>query len=165
MSYGNSAGDHWQAIGRARPAPVGTPLTVDPCVALQPAGHYLDRMKTNLIDRGVVWLVLLGCCLAGRAQETAALPKAFIDGNGPDWKALGEADLVNVNCADDTWTFKDGGIQCTGKPTGVIRTKDPLTNFELVIEWKHLKSAGNSGVFLWGTKESLDALKPGGLPM
>ena len=121
-------------------------------------------MKTNLYC-GVVLLGVLACSLPGAAQETVALPKAFIDGNGPDWKALGETDFTNVNCAEDTWSFKDGGIQCTGKPVGVMRTKDPLTNFELVVEWKHLKSGGNSGVFLWGTKESLDALKPGGLPM
>ena len=126
---------------------------------------YPDRMKTNFITGGVVWIVVLGCGSGLWGQEAAALPKAVIDGNGPDWKALAEADFVNVNCAEDTWSFKDGGIQCTGKPTGVMRSKDPLTNFELVIEWKHLKSAGNSGVFLWGTRESLDALKPGGLPM
>jgi hypothetical protein len=122
-------------------------------------------MRTNPIA-GVVFLLALGLGAATRAQEAAVtLPKAFIDGNGPDWKALGESDFVNVNCAEDTWSFKDGGIQCTGTPTGVMRSKDPLTNFELVIEWKHLKSAGNSGVFLWGTKESLDALRPGRLPM
>lgn len=83
------------------------------------------------------------------------MSKAFIDGNGPDWKALGEADFVNVNCDKDTWTFKDGQIQCTGTPTGVMRTKEQYTNFELVVEWKHLKSAGNSGVFVWGTEESM----------
>lgn len=121
-------------------------------------------MKINLF-RGVVLLLVLGCWASAPAQETAALPKAFLDGNGPDWRALGEKDFTNVNCAEDTWSFKEGGIQCTGKPVGVMRMKDPLTNFELVVEWKHLKAAGNSGVFLWGTKESLDALKPGGLPM
>ena len=57
---------------------------------------------------------------------TAALPKACIDGNGPGWRALGEADFVNVNCAADTWSFKDGKIQCTGTPTGVMRMKEPI---------------------------------------
>jgi hypothetical protein len=121
-------------------------------------------MNTTL-QSAFIFGVLLFIGSPAPGQETPALPKAFIDGNGPDWKSLGETDFVNVNCAEDTWTFAGGGIQCKGKPTGVMRTKEPLTNFELVIEWKHLKSGGNSGVFLWGTKDSLDALKPGGLPM
>jgi hypothetical protein len=95
------------------------------------------------------------------AEEAAPLPKAFIDGNGPDWKTLGEQDFVNVNCNPDTWSFQDGGIQCTGTPTGVMRMKEPLTNFELVIEWKHLKPGGNSGVFLWATEASIQALAAG----
>lgn len=92
------------------------------------------------------------------AAEESALPKAFIDGSGPGWRALGEEDFVNVNCDKDTWTFKDGMIHCTGQPIGVIRSKEPFTNLELVVEWKHLKPAGNSGVFLWATQESIDAI-------
>jgi hypothetical protein len=33
---------------------------------------------------------------------------------------------------------------------------------ELVVEWMHKKPAGNSGVFLWGTKESIDELAAAG---
>jgi 3-keto-disaccharide hydrolase len=104
--------------------------------------------------------IVLFTCLAflSVSAEDASLPKAFIDGNGPGWRALGEQDFVNVNCAPDTWSFKDGQIQCTGVPTGVMRTKDQYTNFELVVEWKHLKPAGNSGVFVWGTEESIKEL-------
>ena len=95
----------------------------------------------------------------------SAPPKAMIDGNGPGWRALGEADFVNVNCADDTWTWReDGSVHCTGKPTGVIKSKKVFTNFELVAEWRHLKNAGNSGIFVWTIKESLDRLKGPGLP-
>src|SRR5690606_12595075 len=81
--------------------------------------------------------------------EQPKLPKAFIDGIGPDWHPLGEADFVNVNCDPDTWTWKDGVAHCTGQPVGVIRSREPITNLELVVEWRHLKSGGNSGVFLW----------------
>ena len=37
---------------------------------------------------------------------------------------------------------------------------------ELLFEWRHLKNAGNSGVFVWTTQKSLDSLKPrtNGLP-
>jgi hypothetical protein len=98
------------------------------------------------------------------AQETPALPKAGIDGNGPGWRALGEADFTQANCPPETWSFKDGIIYCTGTPTGVIKTAKTYTNFELVVEWRHMKPGGNSGVFVWGTEASLKELKPGGLP-
>ena len=88
---------------------------------------------------------------------------AKIDGTGPGWKALTEADFVNVNCDEDTWKWTEQGIECTGKPTGVIRSKKPYTNFELVVEWKHLKPAGNSGVFVWTPENSLN-IQPNDLP-
>ena len=97
------------------------------------------------------------------AQDIPNLPKATIDGNGPGWRALGEADFVNVNCAEETWTFKNGIIHCTGKPIGVMRTKNKVTNFELVVEWMHERQ-GNSGVFVWVPEESLEGLKPDKLP-
>jgi len=118
---------------------------------------------------------ILACCLAAWAllgqrnvvsAENAAtdLPKAFVNGEGPGWRALWEDDFVNVNCDPDTWTWGDGLIQCTGSPVGVIRTKEKITNFELVVEWKHLKHAGNSGVFVWVTDESVENLGRNKLP-
>lgn len=92
------------------------------------------------------------------------LPAAKIDGVGPDWVTLGEADFQNVNCAEDTWSWKDGVLFCTGKPTGVIKKKTPVTNFELVLEWNHRKAAGNSGVFVWVPEASLEKLVKPGLP-
>lgn len=58
---------------------------------------------------------------------------------------------VNVNCAPETWGVKDGVITCTGKPTGALRMNRMIENFILEIEWRHLQSGGNSGVFVWGT--------------
>ncbi|MFT3880636.1 MAG: DUF1080 domain-containing protein [Gemmatales bacterium] len=76
--------------------------------------------------------------------------KAFIDGTGTGWVALGEKDFVNVNCDPDTFVWKkDGSLYCKGTPVGVARSQKQYTNFELVLYWKHLKSAGNSGVFVW----------------
>lgn len=118
-------------------------------------------MKTNL--RVAVCLFLFFAAPA-YADDAAAEPKAFVDGTGPDWKALTEEDFVNVNCKPDTWTWKEGAVHCTGKPTGVIRSKKPYTNFELVAQWRHLRDAGNSGIFVWSPIESLDRLKGPGLP-
>jgi len=92
------------------------------------------------------------------------LPKAFIDGIGPDWRQLGEADFVDVNGLPETWTWNDSTLYCTGTPIGVLRTAKKYTNYELVLQWKHLKSAGNSGVFMWVSEEALDGLEPDKLP-
>lgn len=100
-----------------------------------------------------------------QSPAAATLPAALLDGTGPGWRAWQQQDFVNVNCADDTWSWPDGEIHCTGQPVGVMRSVKPLTNFELVVEWRHLKAAGNSGVFLWATEESLSRLKPGQLPV
>jgi hypothetical protein len=102
--------------------------------------------------------------LSARAEDSPP-PKAWIDGTGPGWTALTEADFVNVNGGKDTWTFQDGLIKCTGKPVGVIRSKNEITNLELVVEWRHLENGGNSGVFLWAPPMSIKSLEgKGGLP-
>ena len=90
--------------------------------------------------------------------------KAFIDGQGPGWRALWQEDFVNVNCDADTWSWKDGTIYCTGRPVGVIRTKNTVTNFELCVQWRHMRSAGNSGVFVWVPLASLEGLGHDKLP-
>ncbi|MCA9099579.1 MAG: DUF1080 domain-containing protein [Planctomycetales bacterium] len=100
----------------------------------------------------------------GDVSADEPLPRAFIDGTGPSWRTLGESDFVNVNLDDDTWTWEGAEAHCTGQPVGVIRSIEPYTNFELVAEWKHLESGGNSGIFVWGSKESLDALGRNQLP-
>lgn len=55
----------------------------------------------------------------------------------------------NVNCAPETWSVKNGVIHCTGKPIGELRTTRMYENFILELEWRHLKSGGNAGVFAW----------------
>ena len=55
---------------------------------------------------------------------------------------------VNVNCAPETWTVRDGMIVCTGIPTGVLRTDRHYENFVLELEWRHMKKGGNAGLFI-----------------
>jgi len=104
--------------------------------------------------------------VAGAASDDrqSAPPQATIDGTGPGWRELGESDFARVNCDPDTWSFKEGIIHCTGRPVGVMRTSKEYGNFELVVQWKHLKPAGNSGVFVWVPPSSLEGLKPNALP-
>ena len=112
----------------------------------------------------LVAFAFLVCSSSSARAEEPVLPKATIDGVGPDWKELGEADFAHVNDEPDTWTFKDGLIISTGKPVGVLRTVKKLTNFELVGQWKHLTSGGNSGFFVWTSDEALKDIQPGQLP-
>lgn len=130
-------------------------------------------MKRRSLRKLALALALLAPALftaplaAADKPAEAAVPQpaaSTLDGTAEGFAALGEQDFVNVNCDPDTWKWQDGMIFCTGKPVGVIRTKKPYKNLEIVVEWRHRKSAGNSGVFLWGTEKSLTDLKPGRLP-
>ncbi len=113
-----------------------------------------------MILRHFAFCFILGALQTAFAEPPVA-PKAFIDGTAPGWRALGEADFVNVNCATNTWTWRDGEVHCTGKPVGVIRMHKPITNFELVAEWRHLRSGGNSGIFAWASEASIQRLAAG----
>ena len=94
------------------------------------------------------------------AQESAKL----ITGEGEGWIPLTENDFQNVNTDPDTWKWMDGTIFCKGTPVGVTRSKKKYTNFEMVATWRHMKHAGNSGIFLWASEDGLEGLKPGQLP-
>ncbi|MEZ5303518.1 MAG: c-type cytochrome [Verrucomicrobiales bacterium] len=83
------------------------------------------------------------------------------DGTTEGWEILTGEDFVNVNCHDDTWRWVGGHAFCTGRPTGVIRYREPLVNFELICEWMHKQKGGNSGVFVWATPQSIANLSAG----
>lgn len=74
-------------------------------------------------------------------QEVPAYRELF---NGKDLSGW-----VNVNCAPDTWSVKEGLLVCSGKPIGVMRSEKQYENFLLHIEWRHMTAGGNSGVFAW----------------
>ena len=117
-------------------------------------------MKAHVLGTLGLALVLSGLGWVGAADE----PRAFIDGTGPGWRALGENDFEMVNGDPDTWKWSGAGVHCKGTPVGVTRFKKPLKNFELVAEWRHLESGGNSGIFVWAPEAALKDLKPGKLP-
>ena len=83
------------------------------------------------------------------------------DGTTEGWEILTGEDFVNVNCHDDTWRWEGGHAYCNGRPVGVIRYREPLTNFEFICEWMHKKKGGNSGVFVWATPASIARLAAG----
>jgi len=85
-------------------------------------------------------MLLSGSALA--AEEEGFVPLF----NGRDLSGW-----VNVNCAPETWSVQNGMIHCTGLPTGALRTTRQFENFILELEWRHLRSGGNSGVFIWSS--------------
>jgi hypothetical protein len=111
---------------------------------------------------GVIIALALGAYSA--SNDEPAAPKAFVDGNGLGWTALGEQDFAHVNLDPETWSWKDGVGYCTGQPVGVIRSQKQYTNFELVAQWRHMKSGGNSGIFAWAPEEGMKDLKRNALP-
>jgi hypothetical protein len=128
----------------------------------QPMPNSFTKHTTPPPDRGPIQIQTHGAPMHVRNVFLREL--GTLDGSGPGWRDLGEADFENVNCAADTWSWKNGTARCTGKPIGVIRTKKPLTNFELSAEWRHLQKAGNSGIFLWAPPQVFQNLPPGKLP-
>lgn len=87
------------------------------------------------------------CCLVSFSLASASLAQdaAFTPlFNGKDLSGW-----VNVNCAPETWTVKDGLLHCDGIPTGALRTEKQYENFILELEWRHLTPGGNAGIFIW----------------
>jgi hypothetical protein len=115
----------------------------------------------------VATLLAAGLAVAQDTPKPAATPvRACVDDEAPGWRSLGKEDFARVNSAEDTWTWQADGLHCTGQPVSVLRTANLFTNFEMVVEWSHLKAGGNSGVFVWATPESIEKLSgtKSGLP-
>jgi hypothetical protein len=71
---------------------------------------------------------------------------------------------VNVNTAKDTWSYENGMLLCSGRPTGVLRSERQYENFVLHVEWMHMEPGGNSGMFLWsGSKPAPGSPFPPGV--
>lgn len=69
--------------------------------------------------------------------------------DGPLFNGKDLSGWVLVNTPPETWSVKDGMLQCTGKPIGEMRTERMFQNFELEVEWRHLVPKGNAGIFIW----------------
>src|SRR5216110_2717309 len=96
-------------------------------------------MKTFLLT---AWMTAFCAAVVVAADDDGFVPLF----NGRDLTGW-----VNANCAPETWSVREGMIHCTGHPTGALRTERQYENFTLEVEWRHLTSGGNSGLFIWGT--------------
>ena len=104
---------------------------------------------------------LMGGATGKPAPPPGEIKPAFSRGIGRGWIELTKKDFLNVNCWTDTWRWEGGHVWCSGRPTGVIRYREPLTNFEFSCMWMHKKKGGNSGVFVWATPQSIVNLAKG----
>jgi hypothetical protein len=102
-------------------------------------------LTPNLMKLPSTLLVLLAAITPVDSAENGFVPLF----NGRDLTGW-----VNVNCAPDTWSVRDGVIACTGQPTGALRTVRQYENFIFEVEWRHLKPAGNAGIFVWASPEA-----------
>ena len=108
-------------------------------------------MRTQLRTRctaSLLGTLLSSLCLMAllASLATAADDEKFV----PLWNGKDLSGWKIVNVAPDTFTVKDGLLVSTGQPTGTIRTDRMYENFILELEWRHMKSGGNAGVFIWG---------------
>lgn len=98
----------------------------------------------------LTFLFLLSGSALVQADDTGFVPLF----NGKDLSGW-----VHVNGAPETFQVRDGMIVTTGLPISFLRTAKQYENFELEMEWKHIKEKGNSGLFVWA-----DALPAVGTP-
>ncbi len=91
--------------------------------------------------------------LIGLGTVAPAGDKNPDDGFVPMFNGKDLTGWVNVNCAPQTWSVRDGMIVTTGKPTGFLRTERPYENFIAEFDWMHVPptpdAVGNSGFFVW----------------
>ena len=66
-----------------------------------------------------------------------------------------------VSTSSDTWKIDKDLLICSGKPIGVVRSEHEYENFILHIEWNHLETGGNSGVFIWSQANARENGLPG----
>jgi len=92
----------------------------------------------------LIFVLIYGVCSLGLSVAEETVPQWVSLFNGTDLN-----EWVDVNTSEATWKAENGLLICTGKPTGVLRSKKKYKNFIMNIEWKHLEKKGNSGVFLW----------------
>ena len=89
-------------------------------------------------------IALLALPLAVIAQDVE--PGEWVDMfNGEDLTGW-----LPINCAPGTFSVQDDMIVSTGVPTGLLRTDRQYENFEIELDWRHMKPGGNAGLFLWG---------------
>ncbi len=122
------------------------------------ASHCHTSLGT-LSRRATLYCIVIATLALSHCARVTAAESSNADDFVPLFDGKTLDGWVNVNCAPNTWSVRDGMIYCTGKPIGELRTKRMYQNFVLELEWQHLKPKGNAGVFVWA-----DAITAPGQP-
>src|SRR5258708_29063110 len=93
-----------------------------------------------MFPRALLPLAILCFATPLRAQDADGFTPLF---NGRDLSGW-----VRENCAEDTFTVRDGMIIDTGLPIGVLHSARMYENFILEFDWRHMKSGCNNGCLL-----------------
>ena len=78
----------------------------------------------------LVALITTAVCVQAQTSDSGQV-RVVIDDNQPGWRVLLAEDFSSVNCPDNTWSWKEDVLHCTGQPIGVLRTKNEYKNFEM----------------------------------
>lgn len=100
-----------------------------------------------------VFLVLLSLfflfssiCSFAQKQENLAVEKSFfLPSDQENWVYVLKNKTIKPA---DVFKMDNGILQITGISNGYLRTKECYSNYELFIEWRWIKTPGNSGVLV-----------------
>ena len=127
----------------------------------------------NLIKRKIIHLSAILILVISYQTNAQNENFEFEFGTESSWeniiaaKSGGESTIkwINVNTVKKGWTVgTDGTLVNLGHPIGVVRSEKQYENFILHVEWKHMDSGGNSGVFAWsGADPKENSVLPDGV--
>lgn len=107
-------------------------------------GNTMLNLKKAILKKTLLGINLLSILL------TVPVESREDQGWVPLFNGRDLAGWVPINLAPSTFSVRDSMIVSTGIPTGLMRTEKQYENFEIELEWRHLKPGGNAGLFLWG---------------
>lgn len=108
-----------------------------------PILKFLEVRAARQFALGLAFLTLLPA--SWQPLRATAEP----DGWRPMFNGRDLSGWVPISIAPDTFRVKGDILVSTGIPTGLLRTDRQYENFEMELEWRHLKPGGNAGVFIW----------------
>ncbi len=90
-------------------------------------------------------LIVLACWTATHPALAQEASPTFVSMfNGKDLSGW-----VPCNISPETFVVKEGILVTQGRPTGTLRTDKMYENFIMEFDWRHMRSGGNSGLFIW----------------
>lgn len=115
--------------------------------------RYLRTLRRPLVCLSLT----LSACMQSDAQEPlvqmdqtpAAVDTLGIANDSLQFEPVDLAAWVPLNVPPETFRLDGEIFRTTGEPTGLIRSPRMYENFVAEIDWRHLKVAGNSGLFVW----------------